>query len=43
LTACERCGDRDRQLHFYAAGSGGPGERDRLFRTGTPMNPGAAG
>jgi len=43
LTACERCGDRDRQLHFYAAGSGGPGERDRLFRAGAPMNPGAAG
>jgi len=43
LDACERCGDRDRQLHFYAAGSGGPGERDRLFRAGTPSNPVAKG
>jgi len=41
LNACERCGDRDRQLHFYAAGSGGPLERDRLFRAATSMNPAA--
>jgi glucose-6-phosphate 1-dehydrogenase len=43
LDACERCGDRDRQLHFYAAGSGGPAERDRLFRAGTHLNPSAKG
>jgi glucose-6-phosphate 1-dehydrogenase len=31
LNACERCADRDRQLHLYAAGSDGPVERRRLF------------
>jgi glucose-6-phosphate 1-dehydrogenase len=43
LDACERCGDRDRRLHFYAAGSGGPEERDRLFRAKAPVNPAAKG
>jgi glucose-6-phosphate 1-dehydrogenase len=33
LSACESCGDRAQRLHFYAAGSKGPIERNRLFRT----------
>jgi glucose-6-phosphate 1-dehydrogenase len=43
LDACERCGDRDRRLHFYEAGSSGPEERGRLFRTVTHLNPAAQG
>jgi glucose-6-phosphate 1-dehydrogenase len=43
LNACERCGDRDRLLHFYEAGGGGPGERDRLFRAATFGDPAANG
>jgi glucose-6-phosphate 1-dehydrogenase len=39
LDVCERCGERDRRLHVYEAGSVGPLEQDRLFRAGTPVNP----
>jgi glucose-6-phosphate 1-dehydrogenase len=38
LNACETCGDRAQRLHFYAAGSKGPIERNQLFRTpATPI------
>jgi glucose-6-phosphate 1-dehydrogenase len=40
LNACETCGDRAQRLHFYAAGSKGPAERNRLFRTPTAPAPG---
>jgi glucose-6-phosphate 1-dehydrogenase len=41
LNACERCANRDRQLHFYPAGSEGPPERRRLSGTSPIQNPGA--
>jgi glucose-6-phosphate 1-dehydrogenase len=33
LSTCEACGDRDRLLYPYAAGTKGPPERNRLFRS----------
>jgi len=39
LDACETCGDRARRLHFYEAGSQGPLENQRLFRTAAGPNP----
>ena len=39
LDACETCGDRARQLHFYEAGRRGPLERQRLLRAAAALNP----
>jgi glucose-6-phosphate 1-dehydrogenase len=39
LDACETCGDREQRLYSYAAGSKGPSERYRLYRTATAPNP----
>ncbi len=39
LDACETCGDREQRLYSYAAGSKGPIERDRLYRTPTAPEP----
>jgi glucose-6-phosphate 1-dehydrogenase len=39
LDACETCGDREQHLHPYAAGSKGPNERYRLYRTATAPGP----
>ena len=33
LNACETCGHRGQRLYFYAAGTKGPLERNRLFQT----------
>jgi glucose-6-phosphate 1-dehydrogenase len=38
LDACETCGDRAQRLHLYAAGSKGPVERNRVFRSPAAPN-----
>ncbi|MCU0592872.1 MAG: glucose-6-phosphate dehydrogenase [Desulfobacterales bacterium] len=39
LDACETCGDREQHLYPYAAGSKGPNERYRLYRTAAAPGP----
>ena len=39
LNACEHCGDRAQQLRFYAAGSDGPVEHQRLFGSSPTRTP----
>ncbi len=41
LKACETCGDREQRLYPYTAGSKGPIERSRLFRTPSAAAPAA--